>query len=129
MALPLGQAEDSSNSCLSAGGPSTLLNMVVGDGLWSPSGCSILRPSITSSWVIFKNSQMACLNSLTLSAKGWKSGFPSRLPSVGGTNNKLLSEGLAATLHPSRQVCLGGRPLYSDFRGLEVQSTLLLGTS
>ena len=39
------------------------------------------------------------------------------LPSVGDTDNKPLSEGLASTSHPHRQVCLGGRPLYSDFGG------------
>ena len=39
------------------------------------------------------------------------------LPSVGGTDNKLLSEGLVAALHPGRQVCPGGRPLCSDFGG------------
>ena len=79
MALSLGLAEDSSASCLSARGPSTQLNMVVGDGWWPPSGSSILRPFITSSRMIFINSQMACLNYLTLSAKGRKSRFPSRL--------------------------------------------------
>ena len=58
MALSQGQVEDSSASCLLAGGPSTWLNMVVGDGWWPSSGPSILRPSITSSWVIFTNSQI-----------------------------------------------------------------------
>ena len=79
MALSLGWAGDSTDSCLSAGGPSTWLNMVVGDGWWPPSGSSILRPSITSSQVNLMNSQMACLNSLTLSAKGQKSRFPGGL--------------------------------------------------
>ena len=132
MAQSLGWVEDSANSCLLAGGLSTQLNMVVGDSWWPPSGSFILRPSITSSQVIFTNSQMACLNSLTLSANGRSPDSPAdctSLPSVEGTNNKLLSKGLAAALHPGRQVCLGGKPLYSDFGGLEVQSTLLLGTS
>ena len=79
MALSLGRVEDSSTSCLLAGGPSTQLNMVVRDSQWPSSGSSILRPSIMSSQVIFMNSQMACLNSLTLSARGQKSGFPGRL--------------------------------------------------
>ena len=79
MALYLLLAEDSSTSCLSAGGSSTWLKMVVGDGWWPPSGSSISRPFITSSWVIFMNSQMGCLNSLMLSAKGWKLGFLGRL--------------------------------------------------
>ena len=79
MALSLGLAEDSSASCLSARGPSTRLNMVVGDGWWPPSGFYIMRPFITSSWVIFTNSRTACLNSLMPSAKGQKSGFPGGL--------------------------------------------------
>ena len=62
MALSLGLAEDSSASCLLAGGSSTQLKMVVWDGQWAPLGSSILRPSITSSRVISMNSQMACLN-------------------------------------------------------------------
>ena len=52
-ALFLVLVEDSSASCLSARGFSTQLKMVVG-------------VVITSSRVIFTNSQMACLNSLTL---------------------------------------------------------------
>ena len=76
MALFLLLAEDSSTSCLLAGGFSTQLKMVVGDRWWPPSGSSISRPFITSSQVISTNSQTACLNSLTLSAKGWKSRIP-----------------------------------------------------
>ena len=78
-ALSLGLVEDSSASCLSARGPSTWLNMVVGDSWWPPSGSSISRPFILSSQAIFTNSWMACLNSLMHSAKGQKSGFPGRL--------------------------------------------------
>ena len=78
-ALFLVLAEDSSATCLSAGGSSTQLKMVVGDGWWPPSGSSISRPFITSSWVIFTNLQTACLNSLMLSARGQKSGFLGRL--------------------------------------------------
>ena len=79
MALFLVLVEDSSASCLLAGGSSTWLKMVVGDGWWPPSGSSISRPFITSSWMIFTNSWMACLNSLTLSARGQKLGFLGRL--------------------------------------------------
>ena len=75
MALSLVLVEDSSTSCLLAGGSSTQLKMVVGDGWWPPSGSSISRPFITSSRVIFTNLQMACLNCLMLSARGWKLGF------------------------------------------------------
>ena len=74
-ALFLVLVEDSSTSCLLARGSSTQVKMVVGDGWWPPSGSSISRPFITSSQVIFTNSQMACLNSLMLSARGWKLGF------------------------------------------------------
>ena len=77
-ALFLVLAEDSSASCLSARGSSTWLKMV-GGSQWPPSGCSISRPFITSSWVIFMNSWMACLNSLTVSARGQKLGFLGRL--------------------------------------------------
>ena len=72
-------AEDSSASCLLAGGFSTWLKMVVGDSWCPPSGSSISRPFITSSRVIFTNLQTAFLNSLMLSAKGQKSGFLGRL--------------------------------------------------
>ena len=56
MTLSLGLAEDSSACCLLAWGPSTWLNMVVGDGWWPPSGSFISRPFIMSSQVIFTNS-------------------------------------------------------------------------
>ena len=79
MALFLVLAEDSSASCVLLRGFSTWMKMAVGYGWCPPSGSSISRPFITSSQVIFTNLWTACLNSLTLLAKGQKSGFLGRL--------------------------------------------------
>ena len=91
MALFLVLDENSSASCLSARGVSTWLKMVVGGGWWPPSGSSISRPFIMSSQVIFTNSWMACLNSLTLKDGSQDSlADYTSLPSFGGIDNKLL---------------------------------------
>ena len=103
MALFLVLVEDSSASCLLAGGPSTQLNMVIGGSWWPPSGSSILRPFITSSWVMFMNGlpQLPHAFSQRAGSLDFLAGGTSP-PSVGGTYNKLLSEGLVATLCPGR---------------------------
>ena len=66
-------------SSLLAGESNTQLNIVAEDGWWPPVGSSISRPSNISPFVIFTNSCMARLSSLTLSARGWQSGLFGRL--------------------------------------------------
>ena len=79
IALFPGPTENSSAFCLLAGGSNTQLKMVFRGNCWQPPCSPILRSCMTSSLLMFMNSQTACLSSLTLSAKGWKSRFLGRL--------------------------------------------------
>ena len=124
MALSLGQVEDSSTSCLLTRGPSTQLNMVVRDGQWPSSGSSILRPSIMSSQVIFMNSQMACLQLPHTFSQRAEVQIPWQIallhPVLEALTISYCQEGWLPPYILVGEVCPGGRPLYSDFGGLEV---------